>query len=184
MGLEGNGGAFTDVVSVVRHHRDIVYATMGDMAISRRDRTSYTRRDARLICVMSITLLIQYGMDVWESTLLKITDTPGKSNKKPVVRVVATPGKSAARTDLCFCPSPHHDEKFCSLSQSLILGLGAGKHIAGFIGAVNDAILHAIPPVSAHPFFMAFPMKGRTVLRGILENANERGDRRRPMGTC
>ncbi|KAH8083637.1 beta-lactamase-like protein [Filobasidium floriforme] len=66
MGLEGNGGAFTDV----------------------------------------------YGMDVWESTLLKITDTPGKSNKKPVVRVVATPG----------------------------------KHIAGFIGAVNDAILHAIPP--------------------------------------
>jgi len=41
---------------------------------------------------MSITLSIQYGMDVWESTLLKITDTAGKSNKKPVVRVVATPG--------------------------------------------------------------------------------------------
>jgi hypothetical protein len=104
MGLEGNGGAFTDVVSIVRYLRDIVYATMGDMAISRRDRTSYTRRDARLICVMSITLLIQYGMDVWESTLLKITDTPGKSTKKPVVRVVATPGKSAARSDLLFLP--------------------------------------------------------------------------------
>jgi hypothetical protein len=104
MGLEGNGGAFTDVVSIVRYHRDIVYATMGDMAISRRDRTSYTRRDARLICVMSITLLIQYGMEVWESTLLKITDTPGKSNKKPVVRVVATPGKSTARSDLLFLP--------------------------------------------------------------------------------
>lgn len=43
MGLEGNGGAFTDVVSIVRYHHDIVYATMGDMAISRRDRTSYTR---------------------------------------------------------------------------------------------------------------------------------------------
>lgn len=103
MGLEGNGGAFTDVVSIVRHHRDIVYATMDGVAISRRARI-HTGRDARLICVMSMTLLIQYGMDVWESTLLKITDTAGKSNKKPVVRVVATPGKSTARSDLLFLP--------------------------------------------------------------------------------
>jgi hypothetical protein len=51
---------------------------------------------------MSITLLIQYGMDVWESTLLKITDTPGKSNKKPVVRVVATPGKTSTGSYLLF----------------------------------------------------------------------------------
>ena len=31
-------------------------------------------------------------MDVWESTLLKIMDTPGDEGRKPVVRVVATPG--------------------------------------------------------------------------------------------
>jgi hypothetical protein len=101
MGLEGNGGAFTDVVSIVRYRRDIVYATMGDMAFSRRDRTS-VGRVARLIDVMLMTLLSQYGMDVWESTLLKITGTPGKSTKKPVVRVVATPGKTSTGSYLLF----------------------------------------------------------------------------------
>jgi hypothetical protein len=80
-------------------------------------------------------------MDVWESTLLKIMDTPGDEGRKPVVRVVATPGTIK-----------YH----LSRVRSLLIGPavwidgsgGIGKHIAGFIGAVNDAILHAIPPVS------------------------------------
>ena len=64
MGLEGNGGAFTDVVSIDRYHRDIVYATMGDMAISRRDRT-YMGRIARLMadrCYVDDTFgTVRYG---------------------------------------------------------------------------------------------------------------------------
>jgi len=78
-------------------------------------------------------------MDVWESTLLKIQDTPGDEGRKPVVRVVATPGTFSSQL---------------SLARSLLIGLALsndglviGKHIAGIIGAVNDAILHAIPPV-------------------------------------
>ena len=78
-------------------------------------------------------------MDVWESTLLKIQDTPGDEGRKPVVRVVATPGTFSSH----LLPA-----------RSLLIGLALshdwlviGKHIAGIIGAVNDAILHAIPPV-------------------------------------
>ncbi|KAJ9097651.1 hypothetical protein QFC21_004687 [Naganishia friedmannii] len=58
-----------------------------------------------------------YGMDVWESTLMKVMNdqaslVSGRLDAVPCIRVTATPG----------------------------------KHIAGVIGAINDAILHAIPP--------------------------------------
>ncbi|KAJ9105161.1 hypothetical protein QFC19_003620 [Naganishia cerealis] len=63
-----------------------------------------------------------YGMDVWESTLMKVmNDLQSPDNgvgleTVPCIRVTATPG----------------------------------KHIAGMIGAINDAILHAIPPTNGH----------------------------------
>ncbi|KAJ9110390.1 hypothetical protein QFC20_002987 [Naganishia adeliensis] len=64
-----------------------------------------------------------YGMDVWQSTLMKVMNDAGSSGQQglgksntPCIRVTATPG----------------------------------KHIAGVIGAINDAILHAIPPTNGH----------------------------------
>ncbi|KAJ9123905.1 hypothetical protein QFC22_000695 [Naganishia vaughanmartiniae] len=62
-----------------------------------------------------------YGMDVWESTLIKVmndqaSSDSGRLDSVPCIRVTATPG----------------------------------KHIAGVIGAINDAILHAIPPTNGH----------------------------------
>ncbi|KAJ9118938.1 hypothetical protein QFC24_005904 [Naganishia onofrii] len=62
-----------------------------------------------------------YGMDVWESTLMKVMNDQvspdsGRLDSVPCIRVTATPG----------------------------------KHIAGVIGAINDAILHAIPPTNGH----------------------------------
>ncbi|GHJ88668.1 hypothetical protein NliqN6_5070 [Naganishia liquefaciens] len=63
-----------------------------------------------------------YGMNVWESTLMRVVndlESPAEEIGKadvPCIRVTATPG----------------------------------KHIAGAIGAINDAILHAIPPTNGH----------------------------------
>lgn len=77
-------------------------------------------------------------MDVWESTLINIENSPlAKSGggKVPVVRVTATPGKRSS-------PLPHKGQQV----YREFVG-DVGKHIAGVIGAINDAILHAIPPV-------------------------------------
>ena len=77
-------------------------------------------------------------MDVWESTLMKImndVESPAQGIGKadvPCIRVTATPGMTFSGNSL--------------ILYSWIL-IDIGKHIAGVIGAINDAILHAIPPV-------------------------------------
>lgn len=58
----------------------------------------------------------------------------GKSNT-PCIRVTATPGMSVSVQ---------------AKAAKLIVSTSLGKHIAGVIGAINDAILHAIPPVSVN----------------------------------